>query len=60
MKADVKLKSSYLSDQQVRDAHIEPVHDIEQAVKEELRRRGSDSRLCVIPEGPQTIPYLAV
>ncbi len=60
LKADVKLKSTYLTDEQVRGAHIQPVQDIAQTVEEELRRHGSDSRLCVIPEGPQTIPYLAV
>ena len=60
LRAEVKLKSTYLSDEQVRAAHIEPVEDIERAVEDELRRRGSDSRLCVIPEGPQTIPYLTM
>ncbi len=60
LKADVKLKSEYLTDEQVRSAYIEPVEDIECAVEEELRRHGRDSRLCVIPEGPQTIPYLSL
>ncbi len=60
LKADVKLKSTYLTEEQVRAAHIEPVEDVERAVEEELLTRGRDSRLCVIPEGPQTIPYLAV
>ena len=59
LKADVKLKSSYLTDEEIRGAHIEPVEDIARAVKEELLRHGNDSQLCVIPEGPQTIPYLA-
>ncbi len=59
LKARVTLKSTYLTDEQVRDAHIEPIADIESAVAREIRRHGSESRLCVIPEGPQTIPYLA-
>ena len=59
LKANVKLKSTYLTEDQVRGAHIEPIEDIEQAVEEELLRHGSESLLCVIPEGPQTIPYLA-
>ena len=59
LKADVKLKSSYLTEEQVLSAHIEPIEDVEKAVNEELLRHGSDSRLCVIPEGPQTIPYVA-
>ena len=59
LKADVKIKSTYLTDDQVRDAHLEPIEDIERAVQDELLRRGSESALCVIPEGPQTIPFLA-
>ncbi|MCY4654037.1 MAG: nickel-dependent lactate racemase, partial [Dehalococcoidia bacterium] len=58
LKANVKLKSTYLTEEQVRIAHIEPIEDVEMAVDEELMRHGSGSRLCVIPEGPQTIPYL--
>ena len=59
LSAEVKLKSTYLADDQVRDAHLEPVEDVEQAVEDELLRYGSESALCVIPEGPQTIPFLA-
>ena len=59
LRADVKIKSTYLTDDQVRDAHLEPVEDVEQAVADELLRHGSESTLCVIPEGPQTIPFLA-
>ena len=58
LKANVKLKSDYLTEEQVLSAHIEPIEDVEDAVAEELLRHGSDSQLCVIPEGPQTIPYL--
>ena len=56
--ASVYLKSDYLSDEQVRAAHLEPVDDIEEAVAKALERCGSNSTLCVLPEGPQTIPYV--
>ncbi len=59
LKASVKLKSTYLTEEQVRSAHVEPIEDVEKAVSEELLRHGSGSRLCVLPEGPQTIPYIA-
>ena len=59
LKASVKLKSTYLTEDQVRSAHVEPIEDVEKAVSEELQRHGSGSRLCVLPEGPQTIPYIA-
>ncbi len=58
LKAEVQLKSGYLSDAQVRSAHLTPVHDVEGAVANAIRRHGPDSRVCVLPQGPQTIPYL--
>ena len=58
LRADVYVKSSYLTPDQVRAAHLEPVDDLEEAVTEMLRKYGGNSRLCVLPEGPQTIPYL--
>ena len=58
-RARVMVRSDGLSDDQIRAAHLEPCHDIERSVMDELGRFGPDSRLCVLPEGPQTIPYLA-
>jgi nickel-dependent lactate racemase len=40
-------------------AHMRPVADIGAAVRAELAVRGADARVCVLPEGPQTIPYVA-
>ena len=59
LKADVYLKSSYLAPEQVRAAHLEPVDDLEAALHASLDRYGKLARLCVLPQGPQTIPYLA-
>ena len=58
MRATVLLKSSYLNEDQVRAAHLEPVDDVAAAVKEALARYGPDARVCVLPEGPQTVPYI--
>ena len=58
LKADVGLFSE-LADEDVRRAHLEPVSDIAGRLKEELLRRGADTAIAVLPEGPQTIPYLA-
>ena len=55
---DVQLKAKYLSDDQVRAAHLTPIHDVESAVANAIRRHGSQSTICVLPEGPQTIPYI--
>ncbi len=59
LKASVYLKSRYLTPEQVRAAHLEPVEDVAAAARELLRRYGPDARMCVLPQGPQTIPYLA-
>ena len=55
MKADVLLKSDYLTPRQVAQAHLTPVESIEDAIAD----CGKDARICVLPEGPQTIPYIA-
>ena len=59
MKADVQVKTGFLTDEQIHQAHLEPVDDVEQAMYDSLTAAGPDARLCVIPEGPQTIPYLS-
>ncbi|MCY4578512.1 MAG: nickel-dependent lactate racemase [Chloroflexi bacterium] len=55
MKADVYLKSSCLTEQQVTDAHLTPVGRIEDTIED----CGPDASICVLPEGPQTIPYIS-
>jgi lactate racemase len=57
-RAQVYLKSSYLTPDQVRATHLEPIEDVQEAVREFLERHGEGARLCVLPQGPQTIPYL--
>jgi nickel-dependent lactate racemase len=54
LKARVLMRSDYLSDEQIRKAHLEPVHDIARAVQE----AGPKATICVLPQGPQTIPFL--
>jgi nickel-dependent lactate racemase len=58
-RARVFLKSSYLSPQQVRAAHLEPIAEIESTLTGLLKEYGNQARLCVLPQGPQTIPYLS-
>ena len=59
MRASVYLKSGNLSPEQVREAHLSPIDSIEETVAQALRGNGNDARVCVLPEGPQTIPYVA-
>ena len=54
----VLMHTSYLSDADLATAHLTQVSDISAAVAEALAAAGPDARLCVLPEGPQTIPYV--
>jgi nickel-dependent lactate racemase len=57
-KADVLVKTHGLRPEEVRAAHFTPIEDIGATVQDTLRRAGPASTLCVLPQGPQTIPYL--
>jgi hypothetical protein len=54
----VKIKTRGLDCATVRAAHFEPIDDVAAAVAEALRKAGADATLCVLPHGPQTIPYV--
>lgn len=56
-RADVYLYSS-LDAQTVRDAMLEPIDNLGRALAALLARYGPGARVAVLPEGPQTIPYL--
>jgi len=56
--ADVYVKSRHLSDDEIRAALLRPCHQIEETLAELLARYGPDARICVLPDGPQTIPYV--
>ena len=58
LRARVLVKSSYLSPDQVRAAHLVPIEDLQASIWESIETQGPDARVCVLPEGPQTIPYL--
>jgi len=57
-KAKVLVKSGGLSPEAIRAAHLQPIDDVSLAVADELRTAGPAPTLCVLPQGPQTIPYL--
>jgi nickel-dependent lactate racemase len=58
IQARVVMHTSYLSDAALATAHLEQTADIQRTVMESLAAGGPDARVCVLPEGPQTIPYL--
>jgi lactate racemase len=57
-KAEVYLYSS-LDPAAVRAAMLEPTSDIAATLARLLDRYGPAARVAVLPEGPQTVPYLA-
>jgi len=59
IKAKVLVKTDGLTPAALRGAHFEPVDDLAGAVGASLRAAGPHATLCVLPQGPQTIPYLA-
>jgi nickel-dependent lactate racemase len=56
--ANVSLYTDKLDDETVRKALFSPVPDPEALIREILERHGQDARICVLPEGPLTIPYI--
>ena len=49
---------SILPDESVSNAHMVPVSDIRVTMDEEIKRLGRTPKIAILPEGPQTIPYL--
>jgi nickel-dependent lactate racemase len=59
LKAEVFVRTDNLTDDEIRGALLQPCRRIEDTVHELLGRMGPQARICVLPEGPQTIPYVA-
>lgn len=55
-KADVYVYADGLSDAQIDLALLKPCRDIPKTVEQLFAEKGT--RICVIPDGPMTIPYL--
>ena len=58
LKANVLIKADGLEADALRAAHLTPIDEVTTAVRDALRRAGPESTLCVLPQGPQTIPYV--
>jgi lactate racemase len=57
-KARVMVKTGGLSADEIRAAHFDPIDEVGPAVTCALAAAGPKATLCVLPQGPQTIPYL--
>lgn len=58
-KADVYVYSKYLTSEQLNEVMMKQSIDIGSTVNNLVDKFGSDAKICVLPEGPQTIPYLS-
>ena len=58
LRATVHVFSEGLSNEQIAGALLTPCRSIEATVTELMAMYGPGARLCVLPQGPQTIPYL--
>src|SRR5438093_10218480 len=55
LKAQVMVKSDMLSDDQIRAAHLQPIHDVAESVANAMADNGTkNATLCILPNGPQT------
>jgi nickel-dependent lactate racemase len=56
-KARVHVYADGLSSQELRRAHVLPCHSIEETVAE-IRLGNPGATIAVLPDGPQTVPYV--
>jgi len=59
VQAEVVVHSDYLDADALHSAHLGHSDDVSETVAAALDAAGPDARVCVLPEGPQTIPYVA-
>jgi nickel-dependent lactate racemase len=58
LKSEVYVYSDGLTDEQIERALFIPCRDIAGTLARLIEKYGPGARLCVMPEGPQVIPYL--
>jgi nickel-dependent lactate racemase len=58
-RAEMYVYSDGLTDEQIQMALFLPCRDIATTVENLQKKYGSQARICVMPEGPQLIPYLS-
>jgi hypothetical protein len=58
-RARVHLHTGGLTDEQIHQAHLERCADVAETAERLVSEAGPDARIAVLPQGPQTIPYVA-
>ena len=57
-KAQICVYSGNLTDEQIYSALLTPCHDIETTVIKKIKQLDHNAKICILPEGPQAIPYI--
>lgn len=58
LKAEVFVYSDGLTNQQIEKCLLNPTRNIEKTIEEVTRKSGASPQIAVLPEGPQTVPFL--
>jgi len=58
LKANVFIHSNNLTPTQIHTAMLQASENIEETLEDVLKKYGHQASICVLPEGPQTIPYV--
>jgi nickel-dependent lactate racemase len=58
LKADVYVHSRNLTEEQIRGVLLNPAVSLQKTLAALVDLHGQSARICVLPEGPQTIPCL--
>lgn len=58
LKEEVYVHSSFLNDEQIQSVMLKPARDITATLRQLVEEIGPDARICFLPEGPVTIPYV--
>jgi nickel-dependent lactate racemase len=58
LKADVFVHTHRLTPQQLRTAMVQPAEDLTRTLSSLVNRYGPLAKICVLPEGPVTIPFV--
>jgi nickel-dependent lactate racemase len=56
-KADIYVYTTGLSEEQITGAHLKYCKSVDAVAADILTKAGKGAKVCVLPEGPQTIPY---
>jgi len=59
-KADVYVCSSCLSSNLLESLMLQPCSDIKKTIEVLIEKYGPDTSICVLPQGPLTIPYIKI